>query len=530
MTTRQNSDPLSSSVKTLHALLEEQQQLIVTQQQRILVLEEYLRLYQQKQFSSSSEQQKSEVQDDLFNEAEAFEESEASEVEVEEAAQDAQDSNVISESAPQTRAKPRGRKPLPEHLPRIRIEHDLSDEEKRCACGCQRHLIGEVSSEQLEIIPAQLRVLLHVRKKYACRRCESAPITAPLPAQPIPKSNAAPGLLAHVAVAKYQDALPLYRQHHILKRHGIELSRQTLAYWMIRSGQLLQPLLNLLQDQLLAGAMIQMDETPIQVLNETERRAQQRSYMWIRRGGEAEKRIILFHYAASRASAVAQQLLDGYQGYLQSDDYAAYHALGQWAGIELLGCWAHARRKFIEAQMANKPKGKNRGKSKSGKADMALSFIGKLYGIERQIKDQPPDERKRVRQQQAKPILQQFRAWLDKNQNHVLPKGLLGKALSYLDKNWQKLQVYLEDGRLEIDNNGAENALRPFVIGRKNWLFSDTAKGAQASAALYSVIETAKANGVEPYHYLKRVFTELPKANCVEEIEALLPWNVSNSV
>jgi len=491
----------------------------------IASLEEYLRLYQQKQFASSSEQQKGGTQGELFNEAETLEESEASESETNEPAQDA---DVIGESAPQKSAKPRGRKPLPEHLPRIRIEYDLSDEEKRCACGCQRHLIGEVSSEQLELIPAQLRVLLHVRKKYACRQCESAPITASLPAQPIPKSNAAPGLLAHVAVAKYQDALPLYRQQHILKRHGIELSRQTLAHWMIRSGQLIQPLLNLLQDQLLAGAMIQMDETPIQVLNEAQRSAQQRSYMWIRRGGEAEKRIVLFHYEASRSSAVAQQLLEGYQGYLQSDDYAAYHVLGRREGIELLGCWAHARRKFIESQTANKPKGKNRGKSKSGKTEMALSFIGKLYDLERQIKGQPPDERKRVRQQQAKPILKQFRAWLDKNQDQVLPKGLLGKALSYLEKNWQKLQVYLEDGRLEIDNNGAENALRPFVIGRKNWLFSDTPKGAQASAALYSLIETAKANELEPYHYLKKVFTELPKANCVEEIEALLPWNVSN--
>ncbi len=485
---------------------------IDTQEQRIAVLEEYIRLQRHRQFGASSE--KAPGQAELFDEAELLgEEDEAP-----------ADAGPAEHAAPSTAGrKPRGRRPLPPQLPRIRIEHDLPDAQKTCACGCQRTLIGEETSEQLDIIPAKVQVLVHVRKKYACKACEAGVQLASLPPQPIPKSNASAGLLAHVAVAKYQDALPLYRQEQVLKRAGVELGRNTLAGWMLKCGELIQPLLNLLDEQLLSNPIIHCDETTVQVLKEQGKSPQSKSYMWVRVSGLPTKKIILYDYASSRSGKIAVDLMADYQGYLQTDDYAGYHALGNAPDITHLGCWAHARRKFIEAQKAAAPKGR---KAKAGKADMALSYIGKLYGIERQLKDALPETRLRVRQGESRAVLEQLRAWLDKALHQVLPKGALGKALGYLDRNWDKLTVYVEDGRLSIDNNTAENAIRPFVIGRKNWLFSDTERGARASAALYSLIETAKANGLEPYAYLQRVFERLPATQNVEQVEALLPWNL----
>lgn len=486
--------------------------LLLKKEQRIHLLEEQIRLFKQKRFGSSSE--KSDQQAELFNEAELIDMMEsASEAEALESAAPAQ-----REAAPR-KAKP-GRKPLPADLPRIRIEHDLPDADKVCTCGCVRDCIGEDTSEQLDIIPAKVQVLVNVRKKYACKQCEGNVSTAPLPPQPIPKSKASPGLLAHIAVAKYQDALPLYRQEGILGRSDIDLPRHTLALWMVKAGQLAQPLINLLQDHLLSYPVLRCDETTVQVLKEPGKEAQSHSYMWVRVGGPPTQTTKLYHYADSRRGEVAQQLLMGYQGYVQTDDYAGYNGACAQAGITQLGCWAHARRKFVEAQKAV---GKQK---KAGKVDMAVSMIAKLYAIEKRAETLSPEARYTLRQQESVPQLQAIRVWLDKTLHTTLPKGLLGKALSYLEKNWSKLTVYTQDGRLGIDNNPAENAIRPFVVGRKNWLFSASTSGATASANLYSLIETAKANGLEPFAYLKRVFTELPRAQGLEDIEALLPWQM----
>jgi transposase len=510
---------MNAAASTLPDDIDALKQLVVTQQQRISVLEEYIRLYKSRQFGASSEQAPG--QHELFNEAEAASHEDDASTE----SAPAVDTAATSDDS----ARRRGyRKPLPAELPRVRIEHDLDEADKRCTCGCERVCIGEETSEQLDIIPAQIRVLVQVRKQYACRACEEGVITAALPPQPIPKSNASPGLLAHVAVAKYQDALPLHRQEHIFGRLGLDLPRHTLARWMLATGELLQPLLNLMNDELLQAPVIQCDETPVQVLKEPDKTAQSQSYMWVRTGGPPQQRIILYEYHPTRAGEVARRLLADYRGYLQTDDYAGYHAVGRQPGIIHLGCWAHARRKFVEAQQAAAPaKG---GKSKqppTGKADMALNYIGKLYGIERALQDKSAEQRQAIRQQDSLLILAQLRTWLDKALGTVLPKGALGRALQYLDNNWDKLVRYTEDGRLNIDNNAAENAIRPFVIGRKNWLFSDTPAGARASAALYSVIETAKANGLEPYAYLRKVLGELPAAARVEDIEALLPWRLT---
>jgi hypothetical protein len=245
--------------------------------------------------------------------------------------------------------------------------------------------------------------------------------------------------------------------------------------------------------------------------------------MWVRVVFLPDKKIVLYHYAPGRGGDVARELLDGYEGYLQTDDYAGYNAVCAQQAIVQLGCWAHVRRKFVEAQKANSQKGK---KAIGGKAGKALGMISKLYAIERRIKGKSPQERYAIRQQDSVPILNELHNWSDEILHKVLPKGLLGKALGYMRKNWAKLTVYTEDGRLNIDNNPAENAIRPFVIGRKNWLFSDSPQGAQASAQLYSLIETAKANGMPPQSYLSHVFKELPKAQSLDDIEALLPWNV----
>jgi len=510
-----DAQQLPNDIDQLKALLLEKQSLLQEQQQRIKLLEDYIRLQKQKRFGPSSEAAPG--QGELFDEAEQL---------LEEEQQQASSAEVPCAPA-STPKKKAGRKPLSKDLPRIDIIHDLSDEEKHCQCGTELKPIGEQVSEQLDIVPMKIQVLRHIRKKYACPCCEQGVITAALPPQPIPKSHASPGLLAHVAVSKYADALPLYRQSTILERFDGQITRTTLANWMIQAGQLIQPLFNLLQDNLLDGQYVHCDETTVQVLKEPNKSAQSHSYMWVRVSGDADKRIILYHYADSRSAKVAQSLLKDFSGYLQSDGYSGYNSVGDTEQVTAIGCWAHARRKFIEAEQSQPNQVKNA--NKMNKTKMALNYIAKLYAIEQKIKDLPPDKRTEHRQLYSDPILDELKRWLEKTKSKVPPQTLLGKALTYLDNQWGKLIVYTQDGRLAIDNNIAENAIRPFVVGRKNWLFANSQRGATASANLYSLIETAKANGLEPYAYVKRVFTDLPKATTVEQIEKLLPWEINKS-
>lgn len=485
-------------------------------QGQIDALQEHIRLLLHKRFGPSSEKLPDE-QLRLFNEAEVDMEAEA---EAAEQAAPAADAEPAPSAGAPTRST-RGRKPLSATLPRIRVEHDLGEAQKHCACGCTLTRIGEVLSEQLDIIPAQVRVLEHVRFTYACKACEGTVKTAPLAPQPLPKSQASAGLLAHVAVAKYQDALPLARQAHILARIGLEITRTTLALWMIKLGGLVQPLINLMREQLLAYDILGMDETRIQVLRESGRSATHVSQMWVQRGGPPDRPVVLFHYDPSRAQGVAYHLLEGYQGFVQADGLKVYDAVTQRTATVLVGCMAHARRKFDEALKAQ-----GKGTKKAGKAMMGLSFITRLYAIEKGCKDASPEQRYHIRQTQARPIIDQLHAWLEQSLPEVPPATLTGKALTYLHNQWPSLIRYLDDGRLPIDNNATERAIRPFVIGRRNWLFADTPRGAHASANLYSLIETAKLNGHEPYRYLRHVFQELPKAQTLEHIEALLPFNL----
>jgi transposase len=449
------------------------------------------------------------------------------EAEVEGQGEDDTDAGAVTTVAGHTRARGH-RRPLPAHLPREEVVHDLPDADKHCPHdGTPLEAMGEETCEQLDIVPARIRVLHHRRLKYACPCCRQHVVTAPMPAQPLPKSQASAGLLASIATAKYVDAQPLYRQSTQFERIGFDASRQTLARWMVQCGALVQPLINLLRDRLLDSAYIRMDETPVQVLKEPGKTAQSTSYLWVQHSGEREHPVVLYDYAPSRAGAVPVALLGDFAGYLQTDGYAGYHAVVAANGITPLYCFAHARRYFVEALKAlglNPDKLPPKPPDKARRPLKALGFIRHLYAIEHRLREVPPDARRAVRQADSVPVLRDLRAWLTETLPKIVPGSPLGRALAYLDRHWDGLVRYCDDGRLEIDNNRCENALRPFVIGRKNWLFSDTVNGARSSANLYSLIETAKANGLEPYAYLRRVFTSLPAATTLADIEALLPW------
>ena len=474
------------------------------------LIEQFI-LARHRHFGVSSEQLSGQAR--LFDEAEALA---ADTIE----AQDLAPIPPIVPDAGKPAVKARGKRaPLPTGLPRVEIVHEVPEAERTCDCGTPMVVIGQEVSEQLDIVPMQVRVLRHIRNTYGCPDSIHAPVTAALPPQPLPKSNASPDFLAMLLIVKFIDGLPLARFESVLGRHGVSVPRQTLARWVIGAGQLLQPLHNLMRDTLFDGPFMHMDETVVQVLKEKGKQPTSNSYMWVQTGGPPGKPVVIYDYDPSRSAEVPLRLLQGYQGYLMTDGYDGYNKLAQTDGIERLVCWAHVRRRFVEAARVQ-PKGKK------GRADEAVALIGKLYGIEREHKVSTIDARFLARQQFSLPALAELHAWLEKTLPAVTPKSALGTALSYMRDYWGMLTRYTERGDLPIDNNRCENAIRPFVIGRKAWLFSDTPAGANASAIIYSLLQTAKANGQEPYTWLRRVLRDLPAAKTLEEFESLLPWNL----
>ena len=475
---------------------------------RLLELYEQIRLARQRQFGRRSEAHPGQL--GLFDEAEA------------ECAAAPEASDTAELPAPATKpsaARRRGkRQPLPAELPRVDVIHDVPETERICACGTPLVEIGEEVSEQLDIIPLQVRVLRHIRKRYGCPQRHTAPVTAPAPPQVLPKSNASNDLLALLLTTKYVDGLPLARFEYVLGRAGVVVPRQTLARWVIGTAQALQPLTNLLRDALLGADLIHMDETPVQVLKEPGRAASTTSYMWVQRGGPPGRPVLLFDYDPSRSGQVPLRLLAGWQGYLMTDGWEAYAAVVAQHGLTHLGCWVHARRYFVDAAKVLPP-------GQTGHARQALDYIARLYAIEKAHRDSAPDERLAARHTHSRPVLAELRQWLDTVRPTVPPSTQLGKALHYLHQQWPRLVRFLERGDLPLDNNPAENAIRPFVIGRKAWLFADTPPGAHASALIYSLVETAKANGLEPYLWLRHVLRRLTTATTPEHFEALLPWN-----
>jgi transposase len=481
---------------------------------RINLLEQENRWLKQQLFGRSSEKRESPApanQAWLFNEAEAVSQA---------------DEPVKAIKIPAHDRKTRGRKPIADDLPRVDVIHDLTEAEKICPQdGTVLECIGDERSEQIDIIPAKVQVLRHIRLKYACPCCKGHIVLAEKPAQLLPKSNAAPSLLAHIACAKYVDGLPLNRQEKQFFRLGLDLSRATTANWMIKLGEAVIPIVNLLNDYLLEGPLIHCDETTVQVLR-SHKAPSSDHFMWVRAGGSPDKKVLLFDYASSRSSEVAKRLLLDFKGTLLTDGYEVYEIVASVQKLVHAGCLAHVRRYFKDVTKSQPEASKN--------ANVALDYIGKLYGIEREMRERdiPPTslERLETRQQKAKPIMVEFKAWLDKLAPTLLPESRLGKGVHYALGQWPKLQVFLDDPIVPLDNNRCENAVRPFVVGRKAWLFCDTQAGAAASARLYSLVESAKANGLEPFAYLTHLFAHLPTASTVEQFEALLPWNVKNSI
>lgn len=472
----------------------------------IKLLEEELRLAKQRRFGSSSE--KLPYQGDFFDEAEL--EQSLSDVE-----------QQLADAGEPAKQKPRKkRQGFSDKLPRIRVDLPLSDEEK---AGASRTFFSKVK-EELDIIPAKAQVIEYWQEKAIFDSAEGEIIkAAPRQPHPLGKCIASVALLAYIITAKYADALPLYRLEKILSRYGGNISRTSMANWIIRLEDVFRPLINLMHEHQRSGDYLQMDETRIQVLKDNSKIATSDKWMWLIRGGPPDQPVVLFHYDASRSEEVPARLLEGFNGVLQADGYAGYNKACRDNQLTRIGCWDHARRKFVEASKAAPSKKKGQ---KVSKAEVAISKIRKLYWIEDKIKDLTPKQKAEQRQALSQPILNDLKVWLEDNLNRVPKDSLTAKAMAYTLNQWDYLVGYCTDGHLAISNALAENAIRPFAVGRRNWLFADTARGARASATMYSLIETAKTNGLEPYDYLHHVLTHIAQAQTVEEIETLLPWRM----
>lgn len=497
------------------------------------LLKERLNHFLRKLFDARSEAASSTQQKDLF-----FNEAEAEGAMAQPAAEETDQGDAVDDQVdvPAHKRTKRGRKPLDPALPREVVRHELPEGERVCPHdGSALTEIGVEASEQLDIIPQQVRVIRHERVKYACACCDGAIRLAPRPPQIIPKGLLTEAAQAWVITAKYLDGLPLYRQAALLGRFGgTDWSRNTLAAGVVKVGLAVQPVINLLRDEMLAAPIVHGDETELQVLKEPGRKAQAKSYLWAQMtqasGADGTgPPIRLFAYSPSRSTEVARTLYAGMRraGVLMSDGYKPYEAVAQEHALVHLGCWAHARRGLHEALQAMP-------KDKRGPEQLPARFIeliGRMYHIEAEARRAGLDAAalQSRRQAQSAPVLAEIEALVSANVHAVLPSSLLGKALHYLASQWPKLTRFVEDGRYPLDNNACENAIRPFVVGRRNWLFADTVGGAHASANLYSLLQTCVVNGIDGYRYLKALFVALPRAKTVEDFEALLPWRMALS-
>jgi transposase len=489
------------------------------------LLQEQLNRFKRQLFEAKSEASAAHQKDMFFNEAES------EDAQARPAAEETDDDKI---DVPAHKRARRGRKPLDPALPREVIRHELPESERVCPHdGARLSEIGVETSEQLDIVPQQVRVIRHERVKYACPCCDGGLRLAAKPPQVIPKGLLSEAALAWVITSKYLDGLPLYRQAALLGRFGgTDMSRNTLAASVVRVGQATQPVVNLMRDALLDSFIVHGDETELQVLKEPGRKAQAKSYMWVQMTqasgqGSTGPPVRLFGYSPSRSTHSAKTLYEGMRagGVLMSDGYEPYAAIAEQHRLVHLGCWAHCRRYFHEALQALP-------KDRRGPEQLPARFIeliGLLYKLEAEARDAEWDAPTLLqrRQTHSKAVLEQIQALALQHLHSVLPGSLLGKALHYLTAQWPKLVRYVEDGRYPIDNNACENAIRPFVVGRRNWLFADTVAGANASANLYSLLQTCLANGIDAFQYLKVLLIELPKASTVEDYEALLPWRIA---
>jgi len=486
-------------------------------EKKINALLEQIRLFKDKLFGSKSEKHyENDAQGFLFNEAEfEFDKEQLSSINQPEV-----------EVKAHTRIK-KGRRKLPEILEREVVEIDISESEKICPSGKSRKFIKWEISEKLDIKPPEVKVIQTKRAVYGCpdsccvtceEKKESPVKTAPVQPQLLAKTIVTPGLFAYLIASKFCDHLPYYRMESIFNRFNIDVSRQTMCRWTIQVFRKYEILQEMLWKELLSGPLIGIDETTMQVLLESGRSAKTKSYLWVFRGGNPRAPTIVFEYRETRSAKFLLELLKDYKGYIQTDGYKGYNYLEALEDIVLIACWTHGRRKYDEAARASKNK---------SSAQQALSMIKRLYIIEKTAKDFTPEERQRLRKKESVPILEKIKEWLDKKHFQVLPQSLIGKAVNYTLTLWPRLINYVDDGIIPIDNNGVENALRPECLGKKNWLFSYTPSGASASAFFYSLVETAKANGLEPYWYLRYLFQQIIQVETEEEMRNLLPQYVN---
>ena len=402
-----------------------------------------------------------------------------------------------------------GRKRLPRELPRRRVIHDLTDAEKACpCCHTVRTRIGEEVAERLDYTPASLFVVEHVRPKYACPACRAHVVVAPPHPEPLPKAVAAPGLLAHVATAKFADHLPLYRLERILARHGVELSRATMCDWLAGCAAALKPIYDEMCARVRSSKVVHTDDTPVRVrAGASDRPRTGRIWVYV---GDAANPYVVYDATASRSRDGPHAFLKGFKGFVQADAFGGYDGLYATGATEV-ACWAHARRKFVDARDSDATLSRE-----------ALALIGRLYGVERRAKDLTRDDRRAVRQHESAPVLRALDAWVRATRARVLPKSPLGQALTYATNQWAALNVYATDGDLAIDNNAAERALRGIAVGRKNWLFWGSMAGGQTAAVLTSMVATCARHGIDPWSYLADVLARIP-SHPADRIAELLP-------
>jgi transposase len=506
------------SIKQLHeenarllALLTQKDTTIQQQKSSIENLQHQLHLFRTARFGRKSEK-------GVVNEQLALQFDEAIPVQEAELAQEEPQTETLTYTR---NKKGTGRKALPKSLPYIEKVYDLTHEEKQCSCGCELSHISDEVTEQLDVVPQMTFRVIHIRKKYACKHCEQTIQLAQLPKQPIDKSMASAGLLAAVIDSKFNRHMPLYRQEAMFHEAGLSVTRGTLSNWLIHSAKLLTPLVKLMEDIIQTYDVAYADETTLQVLKEKGRAPSQQSYMWLFSGGPPNKRVFVYQYHQTRSHQIPLDFFADFKGYVHADCYKAYVSLGELPSIQHVACLAHARRYFVDVVKASK---------KEGLAHQVVKLFSKLYELEKKLKEQGASIETifNERQQLAKPIFNELKTLLDESQLKVLPKSPLGTAVFYTLAHWDSLSRYLVDGRLEIDNNRSERAIKPFVIGRKNWLFHGNEIGANAGAILFSLIETCKQHQVDVFAWLKYTLGNIHHAHTIEALELLLPFNVNS--
>lgn len=416
-----------------------------------------------------------------------------------------------------TRTRKSKKDSIPKDIERRQTILDLNDDQKKCIHdGSKLVLVGTKKTEKLEVVPAQFYIHEIIENLYECSHCDEKYSPENLNLGILPTTLASPSLLSFLVTSKYCDALPLYRLEKIFAREDIFISRQTFARWIITLSLEMIVLINILRDMLIDSHYIRIDETTIQVNKEENRKAHQKSYMWVQYGMCQNDPITVFDYRASRGGEVPIELLEGFEGYLQADAYCGYKPLVSSSSNKIIrvGCWDHCRRGFVEVYKLEDGK---------GISNDFIFLIKKLYKIEHEIKGKPTNIKYSVRQKESIPVLEQFVSLAKENKDKFLPKSKIGKAINYAINEWKHLTEYVKNGDLEISNIMAENAIRPFAIGRKNWLFSDTTNGADASAILYSLASTAMANNIPPGIYFKEVCHLLPHCETIDDFEKLLP-------